>query len=101
MFGKDPKASDIKDWTCVFETGQNFEAEMMQNFLSDRDIQAEILSKKDRAYSVNHSQLSLVYVYVPDHQVEDARKAIKEFEQGELLEDDLPGEDDPDNPEDQ
>lgn len=98
MFGNDPKASNIKDWTCVFETGQNFEAEMMHNFLTDRDIRAEILSKKDRAYSVNHSQLSMVYVYVPDEQAEAARNAIKEFEQGELLQDDMPDGDEPDTP---
>ncbi len=85
MFGNDPKASEIKNWTCVFETGQSFEAEMMKNFLSDRNIRAEILSKKDSAYSVNHSQLSLVYVYVPDELVEKANAAIKEFEDGELL----------------
>lgn len=94
MFGKEPEPSSIKDWTCVFETGQDYEAEMMSNFLNDRNINAEILSKKDRAYSVTHSQLSMVYVYVPDAQVDEAREAIREFEQGEILKDDLPPEDD-------
>ena len=99
MFGNDPKASTIKDWTCVFETGQDYEAEMMLNFLSDRNINAEILSKKDRAYSVTHSQLSMVYVYVPDAQADAAREAIKEFEQGEVLPGDFPEGDEPDDAE--
>ena len=99
MFGNDPKASSIKDWTCVFETGQEYEAEMMHNFLSDREIQAEILSKKDRAYSVTHSQLSMVYVFVPDAQAEKAREAIREFEQGEVLRGDFPDGDEPDTTE--
>jgi len=92
MFGNDPKPNQINDWTCVFETSQAFEAEMMKNFLSDRDIRAEILSKKDSAYSVNHSQLSLIYVYVPNELVDKAKAAIKEFEDGELL-DEIPEDD--------
>lgn len=93
MFGNDPKPTEIKDWTCVFETNQEFEAEMMRSFLSDRGIEAELLSKKDSAYAVNHSQLSLLYVYVPNDKVEQAREAIREFEEGELL-DDFPEGDD-------
>lgn len=93
MFGNDPKPTQIKDWTCVYETNQEFEAEMMRSFLSDRGFDAQILSKKDSAYSVNHSQLSLLYVYVPDENVAEAREAIREFEAGELL-DDFPESDD-------
>ncbi len=89
MFGNDPKANEIKDWTLVFETNQAFEAEMMNNYLHDRGIKAQILSKKDSAYSVNHSQLSLIYVYVPNDKLERAKQAIREFEDGELL-DDMP-----------
>ncbi|AXJ00779.1 hypothetical protein CYPRO_1528 [Cyclonatronum proteinivorum] len=90
MFGNDPKAPAIKDWTCVYQTNMEFEADMMRNFLSDRGFDAQLLSKKDSAYSVNHSQLSLLYVYVPNDKVDDARAAIKEYEDGELL-DDFPG----------
>ncbi|MCC5934142.1 MAG: DUF2007 domain-containing protein [Candidatus Cyclonatronum sp.] len=93
MFGNDPKPSEIKDWTCVFDTNQEFEAEMMKNFLDDRGFEAQILSKKDSAYSVNHSQLSLLYVYVPDDKADDARAAIREFEDGELIDEFPDGED--------
>ncbi|MCH8568839.1 MAG: DUF2007 domain-containing protein [Balneolales bacterium] len=93
MFGNNPKPPAVKEWTCIFQTGHSFEAEMMKNFLTDRDIPAQILSKKDSAYVVNHSQLSLIYVYVPDRDVEAAQAAIKEFESGELIKEDFPDDD--------
>ncbi len=79
MFDKKFSPDEIKNWTCVFETSKSFEAEMMKNFLSDQGIPCEILSKKDNVYTVNFSDLSVIYVYVPDENAEAAQKAIAEL----------------------
>ncbi len=83
MFKNEPKPHKIENWTCVFNTNKSFEAEMLKNFLSDHDIPCNILSKKDSAYVVDHSSLSIVFVYVPDSFVDEAKKLIEELENSE------------------
>ncbi len=84
MFRKKLDPNTIKDWTCIYESGKAFEADMIKNFLTDREIPAHILSKKDSAYSVNFSDLSLIYVYVPVEFEDKAKKALVELENAEI-----------------
>lgn len=72
----DPKPDDIRDWTCVFETAVEFEAEIVRSFLADAEIPVQILSKKDSSYPTNHGNLSLIYVYVPQSDEKEAREAL-------------------------
>lgn len=73
---RDLHPPDLYDWVCVFETAVEFEAEFMRGFLADADIPATILSKKDSVYSTNVGHLSLIYVYVPEANREEALALI-------------------------
>lgn len=72
----------FEDWVCVYETGLEYDASMVKSFLSHRDITVQILSKKDSNFDVNFGDLSIIYVYVPQDEEEEARAAIKEWQDG-------------------
>jgi hypothetical protein len=63
---------DLYNWVCVYETSVDFDAEFVRGLLADADIPANILSKKDSAYSTNVGHLSLIYVYVPESHRDEA-----------------------------
>lgn len=75
--GSQPNKFD--NWVCVLEKGTEYEIELAKNYLSNLDIPANILSKRDSSYSLNIGEMSMVYLYVPVEYEEDARKAIEEF----------------------
>ncbi len=88
MFNK-PTPDEIKNWVCVHETTMEHDAQMVRNYLRDQEIPCEILSKKDSSYLVNFGDLSVIYVYVHADFEEQAKKAMKEWQDGEIsLEDD-------------
>lgn len=76
----DPDPSDIENWVCVFESGTEYEAEMAINYLSNLEIPANKLSKRDSAYNLNVGDMALVYVYVPREYASRAKRAIEEWE---------------------
>lgn len=75
-----PKSNDIENWVCVMEAGTEYEIELAKNYLSDHDIPANILSKRDSAYSLNVGEMALVYLYVPREYEEEAREALANSE---------------------
>lgn len=75
-----PESNDIEDWVCVMEAGTEYEIELAKNYLTDHNIPANILSKRDSAYSLNVGEMALVYLYVPREFEEEARKALEETE---------------------
>lgn len=77
MLESDPKPDSVDNWECVLKTNKVFEAEMLKNFLSDHEIPCHILSKKDSAYVVDHSSLSILYVYVPAEYANQALELIE------------------------
>ena len=79
MFGEQ-KPGDIENWTCVMERGTEYEVQIAKNYLSDMEIPANILSKRDSAISVNIGDMAHVYLYVPKEYEEEARQALEEFE---------------------
>jgi hypothetical protein len=83
MFKNEPKPHNVENWTCVFNTNKSFEAEMLKNYFADHEIPCNILSKKDSAYVVDHSSLSILFVYVPESFEAEARKLIEELENRE------------------
>lgn len=94
MFKKEYEPNQIDNWTCIFKTNIEFEAEMVQNFLLDRGYVCHILSKKDSSYVVDHSALSILYVYVPNEIAEEAANVLKELENAPLDEAFPDGDDD-------
>jgi hypothetical protein len=89
MFNK-LNPDEIKDWTCVYETGTEYDAEMVKNYFADQGVTSEILSKRDSSYNLNIGQMSMVYVYVPQDQEEAAQKALNDWKDGVLDIDDEP-----------
>ncbi len=81
FFSGSPKPNEIDNWVCVLEGSTDLEIEMAHNYLSNLDIPSNILSKRDRAYSLNVSEMAMVYLYVPKEFEKKARKALAELEQ--------------------
>lgn len=77
---KGSKPNDIDNWVCVMEGGTEYAVEIAKNYLSDQDIPASILSKRDSSFSVNYGEMGMVYLYVPKEYEEEAREALNEFE---------------------
>lgn len=76
----DPKPDDIDNWACVMESGTEYEIEMAKNFLSDRDIPSNILSKHDSSFNLNVGDMAMTYLYVPKEYEEEAREALAEWD---------------------
>lgn len=77
---EDPKPNEIENWVCVLERSTEYEVEFAKNYLSNLDIPANILSKRDSAISVNVGEMALVYLYVPKEYETEAREALEEVE---------------------
>lgn len=84
----DPKPSKIDNWVCVLEKGTEYEVEMAKNYLSNLKIPSNILSKRDRSYSLNIGEMSMVYLYVPKEFEKKARKALADLDEAEWTEED-------------
>ncbi|HLR89369.1 MAG TPA: hypothetical protein VK040_00295 [Balneolaceae bacterium] len=69
----------FENWVCVMERGTEYEIRLTHNYLAHLEIPSNVLSKRDSSYSLNHGEMSMVYLYVPKEYEMDARAAIKEF----------------------
>lgn len=85
---KELRPDDINGWVCVYETGTEYDAEMVKSYFADQDIHSQILSKRDSAYNLNVGQMSMVYVYVPGELEKKALKALDDWKNGILEIDD-------------
>ncbi len=79
----DPKPNDIENWVCVLERSTKLEVEMAKSYLSSLQIPSNILSKQDSSYSLSVGDMSFAYLYVPIEYEEEARKALKEMDEAE------------------
>lgn len=75
-----PKSNDIKNWVCVMERGTDYEIELARTFLASLKIPSNILSKRDRAYSLNIGETSMVYLYVPKEFEKKAREVLSDLD---------------------
>lgn len=83
FFSNSPKPNEIDNWVCVLEGSTDLEIEMAKNYLSNLQIPSNILSKRDSAYSLNVSEMAMVYLYVPVEFEDKARKALLKLEEDE------------------
>jgi|AntRauTorcE11897_2_1112592.scaffolds.fasta_scaffold00117_26 hypothetical protein len=81
FFSDKPKPNEIENWVCVLEGSTDLEIEMAKNYLSNLKIPSNILSKRDSAYSLNVSEMAMVYLYVPVDYEKQARKALNDLEE--------------------
>ncbi len=63
------------NWSKVFESGQQFQVEIIKGMLKEHDIEAVSLNKQDSAYHIGAVEL-----YVP---VEDAFRAKQIIEKSQ------------------
>lgn len=80
--------SKYQDWTVVFQSGTDYEADIVRDRLDDAGISAVILTKRDHAFNLNVGDLADVNVLVPPDQVDDAVALLqsKPFDDEELNE---------------
>lgn len=84
MFNERMTPDKFDDWACVYETSLESEARLVQAYFKDQGLTCEVLSKKDSAYNVNFGDLSAIFIYVPNDQVSEAEKALKEWKDGKI-----------------
>lgn len=77
-----------EDWVVVFQSGTDYEADLVRDRLDDAGISAVILTQRDHAFNLNVGDLSEVNVLVPPDQVDDAVALLqsKPFDDEELNE---------------
>jgi hypothetical protein len=65
-----------KNWTSIYSTDQLYIAELAKQMLSDNDIEAVVINKRDSTYNT----FGDIEVYVTRDNVIKALLLIKEFE---------------------
>ncbi len=70
--------NDEQKWVVVFESGTDYESEIVRDRLDDAGIPAVIDTKRDHAFFLNVGSLSNVYVRVPVAYEVDARKLLSD-----------------------
>lgn len=66
------KRFEMDGWVEVFQTGVDYEAELVRDRLDDSGIEAVIMTKKDRSFSLTHGSMSRIHVMVPADREGDA-----------------------------
>jgi hypothetical protein len=62
-----------EDWSVVFTTNTDYEADMVRDRLDTNDIPAVVLTQRDHAFNLTVGDLAEVFVMVPPDFEEDAR----------------------------
>ncbi|MBO6576552.1 MAG: hypothetical protein JJ896_13065 [Rhodothermales bacterium] len=67
---------EIEGWVSVFNSGTDYEADLVRDRLDDSGIPAVVLTLRDHAFNLTHGSLSRVHVYVPEDQVDAVRHVM-------------------------
>lgn len=70
--------TDEQEWEIVFESGTDYESEIVRDRLDDAGIPAVVDTKRDHAFFLNVGSLSNVYVRVPVAYAADAKKLLSD-----------------------
>ena len=66
-----------EDWVVVFQSGTDYEADIVRDRLDDAGISAIVLTQRDHAFNLNVGDLSDVNVLVPPAQATEARALLE------------------------
>ena len=66
-----------EDWMVVFQSGTDYEADIVRDRLDDAGIPAVVLTQRDHAFNLNVGDLSAVNVLVPPTKVDQARALLQ------------------------
>ena len=69
--------STYENWTSVFRTGTDYEADIVRDRLDDSDIPAVVLTQRDHAFNLNVGDLADVHVMVPPDYVDQAVQLLE------------------------
>ena len=64
-------------WIAVFNTGTDYEADLVRDRLDDAEIPAVVLTQRDHAFNLNVGDLAPVRVMVPPDYAEEAVKLLE------------------------
>ncbi len=70
-------ARSYEDWSVVFTSGTDYEADIVRDRLDDSGIPAVVLTQRDHAFNLNVGDLAEVYVLVPPGRAEEAVSLIR------------------------
>lgn len=65
-----------EDWIVVFQSGTDYEGDIVRDRLDDGGIPAVVLTQRDHAFNLNVGDLAEVNVLVPPTHVEAARQLL-------------------------
>ncbi|MEX0599515.1 MAG: hypothetical protein WD021_02105 [Rhodothermales bacterium] len=66
----------FEEWFIVFQSGTDYEADLVRDRLDDSGVDAVVLTQRDHAFNLNVGDLSDVSVLVPPDQVEKAMEVL-------------------------
>ena len=66
-----------EDWMVVFQSGTDYEADIVRDRLDDAGIPAVVLTQRDHAFNLNVGDLSAVNVLVPPTKLDQARALLQ------------------------
>lgn len=76
--------NEVPGWVCVHTTSTELDANMVSSYLESNDIEVQIMSKQDSAIGLTVGELAVVFIYVPEQDLEKAAKAIEEWQAGDI-----------------
>lgn len=71
-------APRYEGWVSVFESGTDFEGDLVRDRLGDEGISAVVYTQRDHVFNLNVGDLSPVHVMVPPEQEAAARRIVAE-----------------------
>jgi len=69
-------AKTYEGWSVVFETGTDYEADLVRHRLDDAGVPSVVLTQRDHAFNLTVGYLAPVLVLVPPDRVADARSVL-------------------------
>ena len=69
--------STYENWTSIFRTGTDYEADLVRDRLDDSGIPAVVLTQRDHAFNLNVGDLADVHVMVPPEYVDRAIELLE------------------------
>ncbi len=66
-----------EDWIVVFQSGTDYEGDLVRDRLDDAGVPAVVLTQRDHAFNLNVGDLAEVNVLVPPDHVDAARELLE------------------------
>jgi hypothetical protein len=70
------KRMEMDGWVGVWQTGIDYEADLVRDRLDDAGVEAVIMRKKDRSFPVTQGSMSPIHVMVPSAREAEARAIL-------------------------